>query len=101
MTNLQNQTQPPIAPASLPVKGCVEPSLLRKRAAMLAFVIIAFAAHHTSGQSTNPPLTLQAGQSMYIVAFRQLLPPIIADPVQIRPGQLDYINYDLDAERKV
>ena len=38
---------------------------------------------------------------MYIVAFRQLPLPLIFDPPQTAPTQRDYINYDLDAERKV
>jgi|SRR5689334_4858146 hypothetical protein len=66
----------------------------------LAFVIMVLAAHHINGQATGSPLTFQAGQSMYIVAFRQLPPPIIADG-DVRPSQQEYINNDLDAERKV
>src|SRR5690348_2855403 len=67
----------------------------------LAFLIILLATHHCYGQSAVQPFTFQAGQSMYIVAFRHFAPPIIADGTEIRPGQQEYINYDLDAERKV
>ena len=64
----------------------------------LAVVIITLAAGRSYGQS-NPPLsTFRPGQSMYIVAFRQIQFPIILDEV---PGdrQREYINNDLDAER--
>ena len=37
---------------------------------------------------------------MYIVAFRFIQFPIILDEAQVGP-QREYINYDLDAERKV
>jgi hypothetical protein len=37
---------------------------------------------------------------MYIVAFRQMQ-PVIADPAEITVSLREYINYDLDAERKV
>ena len=39
---------------------------------------------------------------MYIVAFRQYYQyPLIVDQTDAGPGQRDYLNYDLDAERKV
>ena len=66
----------------------------------LAFVIIILAADHGYGQSNSPPSTLRAGQSMYIVAFRLFQFPIIVDETD-RGRQPEYINYDLDAERKV
>ena len=66
----------------------------------LAVVIILLAAGPGYGQS-NPPLsTFRAGQSMYIVAFRQIRFPIILDEVPV-DRQREYINNDLDAERKV
>jgi len=66
----------------------------------LAFVIIILATALANGQSNPPQSTFRAGQSMYIVAFRQIPFPIIIDgPDAGRQG--DYINYDLDAERKV
>jgi hypothetical protein len=70
-------------------------------APVLAFVIIIIAADHSNGQSNPAPLTFRAGQSMYIVAFRQLQLPLIVDQAEVCPGQREYINYDLDAERKV
>ena len=66
----------------------------------LAFVIIILAAAHGYGQSNTQPSTLRAGQSMYIVAFRLYQFPIIVDE-RDRDRQHEYINYDLDAERKV
>ena len=66
----------------------------------LAFVIIILAADSGNGQSNQPPFTFRAGQSMYIVAFRLIQFPIILDEAE--PGrQPEYVNYDLDAERKV
>ena len=67
----------------------------------LALVIIILAAHQSNGQSTTPPTSFRPGQSMYIVAFRQLQLPLIVDQAEAGPGQREYINYDLDAERKV
>lgn len=66
----------------------------------LAVVIIILAAGRSYGQSNPPVSTFRPGQSMYIVAFRQIQFPIILDEV---PGdrQREYINNDLDAERKV
>lgn len=66
----------------------------------LAFVIIIFAAASGNGQSNPRPLTFRSGQSMYIVAFRQIPYPLLLDDVQVDRLR-DYINYDLDAERKV
>jgi hypothetical protein len=68
-----------------------------------AFVslIILLAAHHLNGQSNTQPLTFRPGQSMYIVAFRQIQLPLIIDPSEPGPAGREYINYDLDAERKV
>jgi len=66
----------------------------------LAFLIMVLTTQPTHGQSTNPPLTFRAGQSMYIVAFRQYQPYYV-DQTEAGTGQRDIINYDLDAERKV
>lgn len=67
----------------------------------LAFVIIILSAGLSNGQTNTPPLTLRAGQSMYIVAFRLTTQyPVILDEAGL-DRQRDYINYDLDAERKV
>ena len=67
----------------------------------LAFLIIILTSHQSNGQSNTPQLPFRAGQSMYIVAFRQLQLPLIVDQAEAGPGQREYINYDLDAERKV
>ena len=65
----------------------------------LAFIILILAADAVNGQS-NPPPTLRAGQSMYIVAFRRIHFPIILEEAETG-RQREYINDDLDAERKV
>lgn len=67
----------------------------------LGFVIIILAAGPGNGQSNPPPLTFRAGQSMYIVAFRLTYQyPLVLDEAGV-DRQRDYIDYDLDAERKV
>ena len=64
----------------------------------LALVIIILALAPVSGQTNPRTLTFQPGQSMYIVAFRQGYPYYL-DETGERPRE--YINLDLDAERKV
>ena len=66
----------------------------------LAFAIIILAAAAGNAQSNRQPFTFRSGQSMYIVAFRQIHYPIVLEDPQIN-GQREYINNDLDAERKV
>ena len=66
----------------------------------LALVIIIMVAGASNGQSNSRPLTFRSGQSMYIVAFRLIQFPLVLDETQV-DGQREYINYDLDAERKV
>lgn len=66
----------------------------------LALVIIILAAGSSYGQSNPSPETFRSGQSMYIVAFRPIHYPIVWDESQ-RDPQREYINNDLDAERKV
>ena len=66
----------------------------------LAFVVIILAAAQSNAQSNPHPFTFRAGQSMYIVAFRLIQFPLILDEPPL-DGQREYINYDLDAERKV
>ena len=66
----------------------------------LAFVIIILAAATSNGQSNPPASGFRSGQSMYIVAFRIIQFPIILDEARADP-QREYINYDLDDERKV
>jgi hypothetical protein len=66
----------------------------------LAFMVIVLATQHTMGQSNASPSSFRAGQSMYIVAFRQYQPYYV-DQTEAGTGQRDIINYDLDAERKV
>ena len=81
---------------------CYELTLHRTSclAAPLAFVIIILAAAQSNAQSNPRPFTFRAGQSMYIVAFRLIQFPLILEQPPV-DGQPEYINYDLDAERKV
>lgn len=69
-------------------------------APVLAFVIIGLAARAGNGQSNPRPSTFHSGQSMYIVAFRVIQFPVVLDPAPVE-RQREYIDYDLDAERKV
>jgi hypothetical protein len=64
-----------------------------------AFLTIILGAHEGYGQSKPVPTTFHPGQSMYIVAFRQYQYPYLVDGTA--SDQRDYINLDLDAERKV
>ena len=72
----------------------------RTLAPALAFVIIILAANAGNGQPNNSTLTFRSGQSMYIVAFRLIQFPVVLNEVAVNQ-QPEYINYDLDAERKV
>ena len=76
---------------------------LEKTSCLPAFasLIIILAAHHINGQSNTQPLTFRPGQSMYIVAFRQIQLPLVLDPAEPGPARRELINHDLDAERKV
>src|SRR6185295_6815458 len=66
----------------------------------LAFVIILLAAGPGNSQSNPATQGFRAGQSMYIVAFRLIQYPIILDETAAG-HQREYINNDLDAERKI
>jgi hypothetical protein len=73
--------------------------------ALLALIVIALSGQHVQGQTTTP-FNFRAGQAMYIVAFRQtpVLPvPLSSVDIDVSSinGQREYLNYDLDAERKV
>ena len=64
------------------------------------FLLIILAAGLANAQSNTPPPPFRAGQSMYIVAFRRIHYPVVFEEVD--PGrQRDFVNDDLDAERKV
>jgi hypothetical protein len=68
----------------------------------LVFIVIILTTQETHGQSNTQPSTFRAGQSMYIVAFRQYYPyGLIVDQTDVGPDRRESINYDLDAERKV
>lgn len=69
-------------------------------APILAFVILIMGAAPSNAQSNSRAFTFRPGQSMYIVAFRLIHFPLILEEPPV-DGQREYINYDLDAERKV
>ena len=69
-------------------------------APVLTLAIIILAAVPGNAQSTLPPSSFRAGQSMYIVAFRMIQFPIILDEAPVG-RQREQINNDLDAERKI
>lgn len=73
---------------------------LKRASYLAAFVIIILAADPAKSQSNPPPLTFRSGQSMYIVAFRIIQFPVILDEAEAG-RQREYINHDLDAERKI
>ena len=76
-----------------------QPYTLKRLAPVLAFVIIIVATAQGNAQSNSRPLTFRSGQAMYIVAFR-LQFPLVWDETQ-GDRQREYINNDLDAERKI
>ena len=76
-----------------------QPYTLKRLAPVLAFVIIIVATAQVNAQSNSRPLTFRSGQAMYIVAFR-LQFPLVWDETQ-GDRQREYINNDLDAERKI
>jgi hypothetical protein len=67
---------------------------------LLAFVNIILSAGLGNAQSNPARFAFRPGQSMYIVAFRRIHYPVILDEVNT-VRQPEYINSDLDAERKV
>src|SRR5438093_4984884 len=70
-------------------------------APLLALVFINLAGSNSNAQTTSPPFTFRAGQSMYIVAFRRERQPVVAGSVNGNGTAPDYIDLELDAERKV
>ena len=69
--------------------------------ALPGLVIIILASHDVNGQTTSAPFTFRAGQSMYIVAFRRERQPVVSGSVKGNGTAPDYIDLELDAERKV
>ncbi len=68
----------------------------------LAILFVALAGQNAQGQSDASPFKFRNGQAMYIVAFRQTpVLPVTVNPVEVTYSQRDYLNYDLDAERKI
>jgi hypothetical protein len=70
-------------------------------APILALAFILLAVHPGRGQTASSAFNFRSGQSMYIVAFRRSQQPVTVDSVSGTLTRPDYIDYDLDAERKV
>lgn len=68
---------------------------------VLAFVIIILSPGSGNAQANTAPFAFRQGQAMYIVAFRRSIhyPILLEEPIPAR--QPEFINSDLDAERKV
>ena len=66
----------------------------------LAFLMIILAIGSGNGQSNPSSFTFRSGQSMYIVAFCVVQAPIVFDELPIDRSR-EYINPDLDVERKI
>jgi hypothetical protein len=69
----------------------------------LTFALIALAAQRAQGQTPSSAFNFRAGQAMYIVAFRlsPLTTTVNPADMSVSVSQQEYVNYDLDAERKV
>ena len=74
-----------------------------KRIYPLAVLIVltTVAASSANGQSGSSSFAFRTGQSMYIVAFRQTQLPLTTSLEEVTLSQREYLDYDLDAERKV
>lgn len=68
----------------------------RRSLAFVILLLVSGAGYAQSRESTPP---FRRGQSMYIVAFRTHFPYVWDETMIDR--QREYINNDLDAERKV
>src|ERR1700681_5036908 len=68
---------------------------------VLVLLLIAVSGTCRSGQSASAPFAFRAGQSIYIVAFRRERQSVIADPVRGAVTPPDYIDLELDAEKRI
>ena len=70
-------------------------------AALLVLIAVSLQPRASIAQTTSP-FSFRSGQSMYIVAFRRYEGPPAADPLLSLPTgtRTEYIDLDLDAERK-
>src|SRR6267378_6638132 len=67
----------------------------------LALLYINLAGTGVNGQSASAPFAFHSGQSMYIVAFRRERQPVLVDPAKGAITPPDYVDLELDAERRV
>ena len=68
---------------------------------VLALLCLGFNSAGASSQSAPTPFALRQGQSMYIVAFRRHPTRVVVDSTAQNVPQADYIDLELDAERRV
>ena len=70
-------------------------------APVLALTFIILAGSVSNGQTASASFTFHAGQSIYIVAFRRERQPVVADSLKGNITAPDYLDLELDAEKKV
>jgi hypothetical protein len=70
-------------------------------AAVMALTFIPLSGSISSGQTSSAPFTFRAGESVYIVAFRRERQPVVAESLKGSTSAPDYIDLELDAEKKV
>jgi len=68
---------------------------------LLALLAFGLAPAQSNGQSATAPFRFQSGQTLYIVAFRRNEVPVSVDPATGALTRNDYVDFDLDVERKV
>jgi hypothetical protein len=72
-----------------------------KLTAVLALLGLSLVGTHASAQSVSAPFSFHSGQSMYIVAFRRQSARVVVDSATQNVPSPDYIDLELDAERRV
>ena len=76
--------------------------LYTRLAAAAALLFLACAFHETHAQPTTAPFDFRAGQTMYIVAFHRTPQSVTVDSeTGAAVARPDYIDNDLDVERKL
>jgi len=70
-------------------------------AAVLALTFVTLSGAISNGQTASAPFTFRAGESIYIVAFRRERQPVLAESLKGNTTAPDYIDLELDAEKKI
>ena len=68
---------------------------------VLVLTFITLNGTRSHAQSASAPFAFRSGQSMYIVAFRRERQSVVVDPVRGSITPPDYVDLELDAEKKV